>query len=337
MKKVVLTIVSSMLVISSAIAQVDKPSVVPFGKSLIVYALAEVSEYEYEAYTFSGGLKNIVGEDSRSISQFDSIEELADQVEDEDFDCEIEDPRKTINIEARLLNDEGESLFTSYGGFTLDVERDINGKPEYSIPDHAGYVNFWFTGIRVHVPGVVSARATAPNKEWEFDVNSEGIYIPGYMARSSAYKTLELTFSDGQVVEYDRFGQKVEGDDYDLTTPGVSFSGISIVENYDNEFYHSYLDPKNGWTSNYQFTTSGGEVEFTVHEDDRRWSRPTHVWVVRIEDIDSEDGYTVYPYDSGNFFEYDFSRSYDLDPGTYYIHFEWRGDVNIYDDGGAKG
>ena len=328
--------------IHSAFAQsIDEvPESIPYGKIALIEALTQIDELEYSIYTIENGEKSIIETGGTSLDSFSSTNLLAEQIQnDVEFQFDV-DPRKMIHIEVNLLSHDDEILFTSNTSFYLEIDRNSDGSSEYSLPSNADNLNFLFQGVRVKIPGIYSASAKNAEKTWELDVNDNGLWLPSYLSRTNIYETLEINFYNGQTIQYDWFGLRVEEKDFDVEVDSLNFNDIMNIPINEGKVFHSRLYKNDGWSQMIEINNDlNQDIEFLFRSYDN-YSVPTHIWFYTIEGYKNGEGPDVYEYsDDGYEWNSGYTQTYNLSAGNYYIILEWRGDTNInsWYSGGGKG
>jgi hypothetical protein len=322
-------------------AQVEIPESVPFGPLATFVAMTQIKEYEAKVYTYPNGVRTQVGYEFEEIEPFSTFDELAEQFWDFEFDFEV-DPRLEIFIEVTLQDDDEEELFVSERSFFLDVIRDENGAPiDYKVPGWAGSLHFRLAQVRIPVEGVGYAVLLGGSKDQtlEIDVDGDGVLVPGVVAISDYWHTLELTFEDGQVVKYDRMGQRVINMDFEGSINGLSFNNIRHRTLRGSRFEYNNSDP---WGHNPVIALRSeykGFVTFDIHPYERPYTRPAYIWVSTIDNYNAGAGFYVYEYNRfGYNYSPDFTIQVPLEADTeYYIIIEWHGEVNVESGRGGKG
>lgn len=331
MKKVLSCLLVAIVATFSAQAQ-DAPDSVTFGPQSKLLALTKTKAASWTIYEVQeNGEYNVV---SDGFCQFDepftTTTEFLEQIKEKViYDFFLDDPRKQVVIETHLKSDVGDVMFTSNTSFYLNMSRDLNGEPVYEIPENGLYLYFFFQGVRIEVPGAVAAKAISGEKDWILDVNSDGVWVPGYFSRTNAYKTLEVTFTNGETWLYDWFGQETEGDNFGTSVDFASFDGIYTLPIYNGMVEHSRLNNNEGWSQIIEINNPvEQEIEFDFREYRKAWSQPTHIWFYSLDE-NGQWSPTVQKYSTGTDWSESHTETYLIPSGTWFIILEWRDDTKL--------
>jgi hypothetical protein len=313
------------------------PDSIPFGKLAMMEMLNQVAYFQGQVYTIEDGGRVILDELGIIIGDFNSTDELADILTGKDFDFEV-DPRKQVFVDGFLMDENQESvLFRANNSFGFDVVRNSNGKPVgYKPHDHAGRLWFRMGEYLLDIRGVASMEVVANEKVWELHNTGNGFLVPAWYDFSYyPYHTLRLTFFDGTVAEYDRMGQRVEEQDFDLVSD-IGFADFEKESVYNYRF--GYDDAEPGWNPTIElYNPKKGWVDFDITENDRWWKKPEYVWVGTLDQWQTGQQRVMKYSDGYNLDETSILLDEDT---TYFIVLEWGSETNIpvsWGDYGGKG
>ncbi len=307
-------------VVSAAPIQVI-PEHIPFGKSLVTKALANVTK---GTTVVSGEGLSKPSQMSFSFAPVDSTDELAGIIRSYKPSVRGKNALKPVFVRSSLMNAAGEELLVAYRSFRHVVRRDSVGRKTYVVPKDAGNLYYEVAQQEFLVPNTETAVAVSVDGNvYELFVGKNGeIRIPSFIASNPEYwNYIQLSMSDGQIVQYDQGGTRLR-ETVNLFEPAyIGVQSITSVELQDG-LLSTILSPEYGWSPIIQFTNTEKQY-VTVDLRNQGWTRPTFVRVYTLDQERAGTKSAWIEYDLEGSQNYQDSIQIPLEPGTWFIETEW--------------
>lgn len=318
-----LSVISSL--VASAIPPVGGgeggiPENVSFGKSVITNALANVSEGFIEV---TGDGLSESSYEAFAFLPVDSSTELANIVRLHKPTVRVKNPLEPVFVRSVLEDEDGNELLEAWTSYRHVVRRDSNGRKTYIVP--RGACNLYYQVLEqvIEIDDVESAVASGVDGNIiSLVVNGDRIRIPGHVASNPEYwNLLQVTLSDGQVIQYDGSGSRMRGLVDILRPEYVDVQGIDRVELEDGYYLERQYSPQYGWNPLVEFTVAEkGYITLDLRANG--WARPTYV---RVYTLNQERGGGKPDWIQYELEDTGYRNTLDvpLNPGTYFMEMEW--------------
>lgn len=289
------------------------PPEVPFGALARMKALSSVTGYTMQVSISGKPLGTGTGYFGVVKSMIDIEKSLAKAT----ISYVVEDPRREIMLETRLVNSVGEEILYSQNNFKLK---------QGQVPEGAKHLFFWFrNGLWIDVPGAENASVlNSKGLGATLVVENGRIFLPEWVLNNyTDWDTLQIQFVGGFVQKYDHTGKKVIPVFAQTQVESMNVDGFErvVVQNglYQSSNFGYWWNPIVELTN-----PSTGWVTLDVNRDGEWWDRPVSVFITTPEDLQKGLGWKViYNYDPKTDDVVTESVSIPLENKTYYIYFQW--------------
>jgi hypothetical protein len=317
MKKQILSLAVFLV---GTIAVFAVPSEIPFGKALILKALAETTQGTIGGY--GEGVKLSTYTDF-SIPPADSTDELSGIIRLQKVDFVLKDPRKRIWMDVHLKNSAGQETFTGFGSFTMVSRRDLQGRKIYAVPSNSIYTNFQLADQHIFVADAKAAVVVGSDgSTYQLEVVNGIITIPSFISSNQDYwNTIQVTFLGNFVALYDKAGNRVVEQLVTVKPNQTSFNDVMKREIY-NSALEVELSPEYGWSPIVEFNVSTKQV-VTLDLRSEWGARPTFVRVCTLDQHRANLRPAPIEYDLEGDDDYVDQISVDLEAGNYFLLIEW--------------
>lgn len=311
----------ALLFLGTIFASAQVPDQIPFGKSIVTKALAEVVK---GTTVVSGEGLSKTSQLSFAFAPVDSVEELGNIVRGYKPSVRAKNPLKVVFVRSALMDATGKERLVAHNSFKHVVKRESGGHKTYVVPKSARNLYFEVAEQSFTIPDAETAVAVSVDGNvYELSVVKGLIKVPSFIASNPEYwNYIQVNLKGGQIVQYDQSGTRLQ-ETVDLFSPEyVGVQSIYQESLQDESTLDTILSPQYGWNPLVQFTNT--EKQFvTIKVRTYDWARPTYV---RIYTLDQERAGTKpdwIEYNPENSDEYQETIQVPLEPGTYFMEAEW--------------
>ncbi len=311
----------ALLFLGTIFASAQVPNQIPFGKSIVTKALAEVVR---GTTVVSGEGLSKTSQLSFAFAPVDSVEELGNIVRGYRPSVRAKNPLKVVFVRSALMDATGKERLVAHNSFKHVVKRESGGRKTYVVPKSARNLYFEVAEQSFAIPDAETAVAVSVDGNvYELSVLNGLIKVPSFIASNPEYwNYIQVNLKGGQIVQYDQSGTRLQ-ETVDLFSPEyVGVQSIYQESLQDENTLDTILSPQYGWNPLVQFTNA--EKQFvTIKVRTYDWARPTYV---RIYTLDQERAGTKpdwIEYNPENSDEYQETIQVPLEPGTYFMEAEW--------------